>query len=74
MAATRRRDRPIPAHFHAAFGFFLRSRMFGPEQFLACLRPIAVGKFIRVALVDGRDLARPPLDVFRRRHAHAVPV
>ena len=43
-----------------------------PKQFAARLRPIGIGEFIRIALVDHRDFPGTFLHFFRRRRTHAI--
>ena len=44
------------------------------DQFAMRLIPIAFGKFIGIALVDHRNLARAFFYLFRRRRAQAITV
>src|ERR1043166_4615944 len=42
---------PIVAQLRVLFGFLWRRRMLRPQKFLARLRPIGLGKFVRLALL-----------------------
>src|SRR5205807_6765250 len=52
--------------------FFGRVITFNPHQFLTRLTPVCVGKFVGVALVNQRNLAGAPFDVFGGRNSHSV--
>src|SRR5207253_11343835 len=63
---------PLCGHFRIIRRFFGRVITFITHQFLARVAPIAIGKFVRIALVDHRNLARTSLDVFGGGNSHSV--
>src|ERR1700730_14303292 len=65
---------PFFGHFRVLLGFFRGRGMLDAHQFLACLIPIGIREFVRIALVDHRDLTRSFFHRLGRRHAHSITV
>src|SRR5256885_2295466 len=72
MTAVVRSYLPLCGHFRIIRRFFGRVIIFSTHQFLARATPIGIGKFVWIALVDHRNLARASLDVFGGGNSHSV--
>jgi len=64
MTVIVRRHFPFLFHLRSVFTLFWRGRHDFAEKLTLGLVPIRIGKFVGVALVDQRNLARPLLNLF----------
>src|SRR5206468_11409973 len=69
VAAIIRRDFPFFLHLRSLRGFFPRRRQGFAQQLASSLVPVGVSKFLRIALIDHRDLSRAGFDLFGRGSA-----
>jgi len=74
VAAIVRGHFPFFLEIDILFVFFRRPRGQVAQQLPARLVPIGVGKFVWIALVDHRNLARTSFDVLGGRNSHSVPM